>query len=182
VDKGVDLVVFLAQDLGVVGVGGQPFEAEEQDMLQGQGVGVRGRVGLEAVLLALGHQVRHGALGLEGGRPGRKIPRPPGGLDPGLELFPERHGAVDQAHKALGIEVHIGEGGKGGLAGEDIDLPVADANLVAGYGHLGQTLQGVNQQVLERRHFGVFAAHPQDAAAFALGCLLALITKHGISS
>ena len=79
VEEGVDLVVLLAEDPGVVGVGADPLEAEEQDVLQGQGVGVGGRVGLEAVRVALGHQFIHAAWagrwrGRRGNRPGR--PRP----------------------------------------------------------------------------------------------------------
>jgi hypothetical protein len=39
-DEGVDLVVFLPQNPGVVGVGRHPFEAEKQGVLQGQDIGV----------------------------------------------------------------------------------------------------------------------------------------------
>ena len=59
-DEGVDLVVFLAQDLGVVGIGADPLDPEQQGVLEGEDVGVRRGVGFQAHRLGLLH---HGLLG-----------------------------------------------------------------------------------------------------------------------
>ncbi len=47
-DEGVDLFVFLAQNPGVIGVGADPLDAEQQGVLEGQDVGVGGGIGFEA--------------------------------------------------------------------------------------------------------------------------------------
>ena len=73
VDEGVNLVVFLAQDLGVIGVSADPLEAEQQGVLQGEDVGVRRRVGFQAHRLGLlQHALQVGGRG-EGGRACGKI-------------------------------------------------------------------------------------------------------------
>ncbi len=178
VNEGVNLLILLAQNPGMIGVGAHALDSKEQNVLQRQGVGVGRRVRFEAVLLALGHQLLHTALGLISGRPLGEVGPASCGLDFALELFPELGAAVDQGDKTLGVEIHVGEGGEAGLTGENIDVFVAHSNLPARHGHLGQPLQGVNEKVLQRRHLGIFATHSQDSAAFALGCLLTLVTKH----
>jgi hypothetical protein len=48
--------------------------------------------------------------------------------------------------------------------------------------HLGKPLYRINEKILERGHIGLFAAYADFGASFAFGCLLALKTKHGVSS
>ena len=47
-----------------------------------------------------------------------------------------------------------------------------------GGGHSGQTLGGVDQQILHGSHFRFLAADPDNGAAFAAGSFLTLITEH----
>ena len=47
-DEGIDLVVFLPQNPGVVGIGADPLDAEQQGVLQGQDIGIGGGIGFEA--------------------------------------------------------------------------------------------------------------------------------------
>ena len=82
VDEGIDLVVFLAQDLGVIGVGADPLDAEEQGVFEGEDIGVRRGIGFQPHRLALLEQALHGGLGLKGGRAGAEIGTlPPAALD-----------------------------------------------------------------------------------------------------
>ena len=177
-DEGVDLVVFLAQDLGVIGVGADPLDAEEQGVLQGEDVRVRRGVGFQAHRLGL---LQHGFLvgsRRKGGRARGEIGLAARGLDLGLQTVPQLHALLDEFNEPLGVEVHVGQGGKRRLDGKDIDLPVADADLAPRHRHLGQPLQAVDQQVLQGRHFGVLAAYPLNGAPHALRRLFTLIAKH----
>ena len=129
--EGVNLVVFLAQDLGVIGVGGDPLDTEEQGVLQGEDVRVRRGVGFQAHRLGL---LQHGFLigsRDKGGRTGGKIGLAARGLDPLLQKVPPFHAFLDKFDEPGGIEVHVGQGGKGRLDGEDVDFPVVDAHLRA---------------------------------------------------
>jgi hypothetical protein len=44
VHESVDLLVLLPQDLGVIGVGADALDAEQQRVLQGKDVGILGRI------------------------------------------------------------------------------------------------------------------------------------------
>ena len=61
VDEGVHGRVFLAQDLGVIGVGRHALDPEEQGVLEGKDVGVGRRVGHQPHLFPLGHEPFQGA-------------------------------------------------------------------------------------------------------------------------
>ena len=100
------------------------------------------------------------------------------GLDFGLQGFPMLDGVVDPGDETGRVKIDVGQGGKGGLQGEDVHLFIADAHLAAGHGHLGQADEGIDQQVLQGRNFGIFAADTLYGAAFAFGSLFTLITKH----
>ena len=59
----VDLVVRLAEDLGVVGIGGHAFDAEEHDVLEGTDVLVLHRTArMLGDLFTLGHHCRRSCL------------------------------------------------------------------------------------------------------------------------
>ncbi len=73
VDEGIDLFVFLPQDPGVVGIGADPFDAEEQGVLQGQDIGIGGGIGFEAHRFGLLDQAVQGGGGVKGGRAGAEI-------------------------------------------------------------------------------------------------------------
>ncbi len=182
VDKGVDPVVFLAQDLGVAGVGADSLEPEQQGVLQGENVRVDVRVGFQTHPLPLLHQPRQGLFRAEQGC-GRFSDRLGAGFNgPCLEALPQLHAAVDERHEALRVEIHVGQGGKGGLAGENVGLLVVDA-LLAPFGRPEpETLQGVDEQILEAGHLRLLAAHSDHAAPLSFGGLLTLVTKHIFSS
>ncbi len=162
----------------MIGVGRDPLDAEQQGMLQGEDVRVHRRVGFQAHRLGL---LQHGFFigsRRKGGRTRREIDPAARGPDLGLETLPELDALLDEADESLGVEVHVGQGGKGSLDGEEVDLPVADSEPSPRQRHLGQPLQGIDQQVLQARHFGVLATNSLDGAGHALCRLFTLVTEH----
>ena len=91
-------------------------------------------------------------------------------------------GVVDQGDEPGRIEIDIGQGGENGFAGELVDGRVTDIDLGPGDRHLGDALGRINEKVLKGGDVGLFAAYADLGASFAFGCLLALKTKHGVSS
>ena len=144
-DEGIDLVVFLPQNPGVVGIGADPLDAEQQGVLQGQDIGIGGGIGFEAHGFGLLDQSLLGGFGLKGGRAGGKIDLAPFGHDFGLEAFPQKYTLIDKSDQPLGIEINVGQGRKRRFAGKGVDIPVADADFAAFHGHLRQPLEAVNQ-------------------------------------
>ena len=89
-DEGIDLVVFLPQNPGVVGIGADSLDAEQQGVLQGHDIGVRGGIGFEAHRFGLLDHSLLAGFGLKGGRAAPKIGLAPFGHDFGLEAIPAK--------------------------------------------------------------------------------------------
>jgi len=184
VEKGVDLVVVLAQDLAVVCVGCHTLQAVNQDF--------DGRADVlvfvqrkDAVLLALFHQVPCR-------RPGRRAVGELAGLDAvchaegalveSLGLLLHVEALPDGRFKAGRIEVHVGDRGEKTFQHEDIDCPVFRPQLARFVGEKSKALQAVQQVVLQGRNLRFLAAHAHYVASVSLCSLLALMTEHVVSS
>ena len=113
------------------------------------------------------------------GRAIREVGLAAGRGDLVVEDFPFGGRFVNQTDKTFGIEVHIGQGGKTGFDGKDVDIPVGNTELAPLHRHLGQAHQGIEQQILQGRHLRALAANPLHGAGGALGGLFALVAKHG---
>ena len=96
-DEGIDLVVFLPQNPGVVGIGADALDAEQQGVLQGHDIGVRGGIGFEAHGFGLLDHALLAGFGLKGGRAGAEIHLAPFGHDFGLEAFPQKYTLIDKS-------------------------------------------------------------------------------------
>jgi len=179
VDEGVDHIVFLAQDPGVISVSGHTLESEEEGVLEGLDIGVVSRIGVDLHGLSLFDQIGNvgGRLETDAGLAGIRVAAR--GPDPGLQAVAQPHGLVDQGNETVFIKIHVGEGGKNRLAGEEVDLAVNDSGLAALVGHQGKTLGGMNEKILQGRDIRLLAADADNGAAFSLGSLFALVTKHG---
>ncbi len=184
VEEGVDLVVVLAQDLAVVCVGCHALQSVNQDFDGGTDVLVLVQR-QNAVLLTLLHQVPCR-------RPGRWAVVELAGLDavcraegalvksPGLLLHFEA--LPDGRFKAGRIEVHVGDRGEQTFQHEDVDLPVTRTVFTGFIGIDCQSLETVQQVVLQGRNLRLLAAHAHYVASDSLCSLLALMTEHGTTS
>jgi len=177
VDKGVDGRVFLPEDLGVVRVGRDALEPEQQGVLQGEDVGVCGRVGLQSRSFPLGDEPLEGVR-----RPEAQCidvreasARRP---DPVREPVASPDGLPDQVHEARRVEVHVRQRREERLHREDVRLAVDDPPL-ASLGCGGRKAdEGVDQEVLQGGHVVRLAADSPLRAGLALCRLFALVTEH----
>ena len=177
-DISVHFVIFLAENLGMIRVSGYALDAEERRMLKSQNVRVDGRVGLEPHGLALLDQLVQGGRRFESCGALWKINFSARRFHLGLESFSELHGAFDQRLESCRIKVDVRQGGERRLHRENVDLVIIDTLLAAFHCVEGQTLQRVDQQVLERSHIRRFPANTDLGATFAFCRLFTLITKH----
>ncbi|KAF5033274.1 hypothetical protein DSECCO2_608440 [anaerobic digester metagenome] len=166
--------VFLAEDGGMVGVGGHALEAEEQRVLEGEDVGVGLGDVLEAVLPALGDQAGEVRGRAEGGRAFGQLGGEAGGQ--GVALG---HGFLDPGLEVRRVEVDVGERGEKRLGEKASRLERhVLARGLGGGGRLAQARQGIDEQILEVRDLGFLAAHAELVATGSLGRLFALVAKH----
>ena len=177
-DERIDGRVFLAQDLGVVGVGRDALDAEEQRVLQGENVGVCRRVGLESRRFPLGDKPLEGSCRLERERVDARE-APARCLD-----FPGEHVAVfdclpDQGHESRRVEVHVRQRREERLHREDVRLAIDDALPPRLVRRGRQPDEGVDQEVLQGGHVVRLAADAPLRAGLAFYRLLALVTEHG---
>ena len=183
-EEGIDPVVVLAEDLGVVGVGGDALEAVGEELLQaGDVVAEPAPACLDRGGSALRDEPverrRRAAR-----RRGRRAPARrrrlacAGRLVERLRPVAHGRGALDQAAQALGVEVDVGDGGEERFDDEDVDLAVARAEGGGAMRVHGDALGGVDEQVLQGRGGSVLAADAGGGTTGALGGLLALITEH----
>ena len=180
-DEIADLVTGEPQDGGVLGVGRDPLQPEDQQVLQ------------RADVLVFRGQNSHGCgLFREGGR----IVRVPGGRvvqrlveaaavlflvcfhEPGLELFAPREGLLDGSHEALVVPVGVGDGHEKPLDDEEVVAVVRSAQLLEHLAVDGDPFKHVDQEVLEVGCLLGFAAYALDGAAGIPNGLLALVTEH----
>ena len=138
----------------MVGIGGHPAQAEQGGVLQGDDVGPLALGRGQGMVRGLLHHGLQAGRGLEVGRRLAELL-----TQPGLELLAALHRLGDVGREALGVKSPRWSGWLNrGPAGEAVGLRVGHALLPGGMGHDGQALEGVGQEVLQRRHLGVLAA------------------------
>ena len=128
VKESIDLVVFLPEDLSMVGIGRDSLDPEKQGVLQGEDIGIDARVRFEADLFALGHQSFQGFFGLKVCR-AVEIYIPAGRFYFGFQGLPNFNALIEKFNKTLRIEIHIGQGGKKRLRGEYVHLGIVDSDF-----------------------------------------------------
>jgi hypothetical protein len=79
----------------------------------------------------------------------------------------------------LGIEIDVRDGGEEEFQDGHVDFPISRPQLCGPRGVHRDALGRLDQQVLQGRGGGVFAAYAHGRATGAIGGLLALITVHG---
>ena len=178
VDEAGDGVVLLAEDPGVVRVGGDALEAVEQGLLQGADVLVRIERGDEVQGRALGGEARDGCRRLERGGGLGEVVLPPAAATFAFIAFAQRHRPLDQRLEARRVEVDVGQRGEDRLEREEVGRLVDDAPLPALGGEERQALHRVHQQILQVGDLAVLAAHPDFFAPDPLDRLFALVTEH----
>jgi len=177
-NKGVNLVVFLPQNLGVVRVSCNALDAEKQNVLKRPDI---------RVFLRARFQRGHGCLGRKrvGGRLRRKGNAGRFFIDCGAGFFGFVRKRVaqggrfaDQFHEAFRIEIHVGQRRKKRLDGKNIHLRIDNSRLARVRCHDRQAFERVNQQVLEGRYACVLSANARFHTPLAFCRLFALVTKH----
>ena len=182
-EKRVDLVVFLAEYLGMVCVRCRPLQAVGEQFLQAGDIVAQGFFSLcNADLLALCDE----SIQVAGRRPcGGAVER--FGFAAGLlaGILVEHLGAVahfrsfqNQSLKPRGVEVDVRHRGEQRFAGEHVDLRVFRPQRSRSVCVHGQSFGRVQQEILQRRGLRIFAANASLGASRALSSLFALITKH----
>jgi len=170
--------VFLAEDGGMVGVGGHALDAENQCMLERPDVVVGLRNVFKAVLGALGDKAGQIEGWDIGGRAFGQL-----GLDERGQGLALGHGFVDQGHEVGGVEIDVGQRGEHGLGEEAAGFQRhGHAFGLGGHGGLGQAGQGVDKEILQIGDVGLLAANAHFVATKAFGGLFALVAKHMSSS
>jgi len=176
-EKRVDGVVFLAEDVRVVRVGGNPLEAEEQNVAQGLNIGIFHRVALEPHGRGLGEKSFAGGRILEVGREFGEIGLPALGGDFALERFPVRDRLGDGVHEELFIEVHVRERREKRFTGKHVCFLIIYTNPAAFDRDQGKPWRAKTSSPAGR-HLGLLSTYSDLGASFAFCRLFALVTKH----
>jgi hypothetical protein len=116
--------------------------------------------------------------GLKAGVPPGRIGPSSGRLNLLCQHIPASDGFPDLLHEALRVKIHVGKGGKQGLADKTIQLAILEADAAPLHRDPGKALESVDLKVLQGSHIRLFAANAQLGAPFSLGGLFALKTKH----
>ena len=180
VEKGIDLIVVLAEDLAVVGIGGHPLETVDENLDGGTDVLVLVQ-GEDAVLLALLYQI--------GGRnPGRGTFTEDASLDPvcrsegvfvqGPGFFLQLVTFFDGRFEAGRVKVHVGDGGEEPFQDEDVNFLIFGAELPRLVGEESEPLESIEQIVLKVCNVRLLSAHSLNIASDSLCRLLTLMTEH----
>ncbi len=109
-NEGVNLVVFLPEDPGVVRIGAEPLDTENRGPHKGVDVFVDGRIRLDARLFRLLDHFLHGTGRLERGRAIGEIHFAPGASHLFLQAVSQRHGLADKARQVVGVKIDIRQG------------------------------------------------------------------------
>ena len=188
---GIDVVTFIAEHLGVVGICADALEPEQNKCAQADNVGPdhvlagedsdAGSLRQHTVLVRRRFEVgrasqrlRRSAEIARGRR--RGVPKP----------VADRCRLLDQGHDARGIEIDVGQRGEHGVQDETARILVHDAKLPGGPGVLRDALDRMEQQILQIGSHGVLAARAfcRGAAVACVGAfgLFALVAEHGLIS
>lgn len=85
---------------------------------------------------------------------------------------------ADLAGNSFMVEVGVGDGHKQAVHDHAVQFVRELVSRNARLHHIGCTLNGIDQQILELCQAGVLPAHPADGTAHTSRCFLALKTKH----
>ncbi len=138
----------LAEDGGVIGIGGDALEAVEQGLLERADVDVAIQGFDQIQGLALGGQFGDRAGRDEGGGCLGELGGAAGNPHLGLHGLAQLDRPLDQGDKAFRIEIDVGQGGKDGLKGKQVGGLVDNAQFPSFAGIEGQPLEGMDQQIL----------------------------------
>ncbi len=183
VEERVDLRVLLVKDPGVVGVSGHAFQTVYDQVFQADQVGAAsGDFLVDGNGLALGDQ----AVQIGGRRPGGRAGEcfgnfagfQRGGFIESFGFGLDFGALADDSRETLGIEVDVGDGGKQCFDDIFVNGRILGAEHGGAVGVHRYSLGDIQQQVLQGRCFGVFAADAEHVAAGPFGGLFTLITKH----
>ena len=95
-----------------------------------------------------------------------------------LERVPQRGRLVNEGDEALRVEVGVSDGGKQRLGYEQVGFRVRNAHLTALHAPERDAFQQPDEQILQIRHVGRFAADTLDRTALVLERFLTLVTEH----
>jgi hypothetical protein len=169
----VHALVLMTENGRVVGVGGHAFESVNEDLLQGAQVFVGFQRLGDAVLLALGDQAFQAR-----GRGERGC----GGIDRdaslGLDGFAVGDGFIYEHLKTGRVEIHVGQGREHAFIDEAVHGRVGHALGPGLHRDLRESLQGVDEKILQGRYVGLLAANADLGASGSFGGLFTLIAKH----
>ncbi len=187
---GGDGVAFIAEHLGMEGVGADALEPEENQRAQADNVlPDRALAGENADIGRLGQHALHICGRFKPGRAGQGCggaAQPVGGACGGIaHAVAHRGGLLDQRHEAGRIEVDVGQRREHGVQDEAARLLIHHAELPGCAGMLCHALDRVEQQILQIGGGGVFSALAFGCrAAVSVGGslgLFALVAEHAVS-
>ncbi len=183
VEEGVDLVVLLPEDVGVVGIGGHALQAGRQQLLQaGDVLSELLLAAQDADLLALLDQAVEAGGRLPGSGAAQHFGRLAGLLRglfvSGLQALAYPGRLAQERSQSFGIEVDVGDGTEQRLEREYVSIVVGHAELARPVRVHPYALGCVYQEVLKGGRACILSAHPHDRTPDALGCLLALVAEH----
>ena len=182
-ERGVDLRVFLAENLGVIGVGRGALQAVEDQLLESGRIVAQPHLPLgERDLAALANQPIQIAGRLPGGGPverlGRLAGRGAGPFVHRLRPIADLGGVEQMPPQPLGVEIDVGDRGEEEFEDRPIDRRVAGVQFGRPMGVHRNALGGIHQQVLQVGGGRVLAADAILVATGSLRGLFALITEH----
>ena len=183
VEERVHLVAFLPENLRVVRVRRDAFQAVNDEFLQaGDVVAERLLAAQDGDLLDLAVQALRVSRRLPRRRAGKRLGRLARGLAGGLvfRLHARAHfgGLGDHAAQGGRVEIDVGQRREDRLDRENVRLMVLHTQFPRARRVHGKALARVDQQVLQSSDFRVLPAHPADRARDSFRRLLALIAKH----
>jgi hypothetical protein len=94
------------------------------------------------------------------------------------QVIPAGNCFLDESHKTLAVKICISDGGEKRLCDEEIRLIILDTHSATACAPEGNSLEQVNEQVLQAGYLSGFSAHTAPGAARIFHSFLALITKH----
>ena len=177
-DERGDRIVLLTKYRRMLGVGGYPFKAEQERMLERPDVAVARRPGHQPQVLALLHHLGFCRCGFQGRAAFGEIRLSARRCDLPAEPVPQMDGLAHVIDEPSRVVVDVGKRRKKRVEGEYVDVVIYNAYFSAFHGKQGQALQRLDEQVLEAGYLMGFAAHAHHRASFTLGGLLTLVTKH----
>jgi len=180
-----DLGVLFAQHIRVIIIGRDTLEPDDDQLAKRAPI---------LIQIAVGDNTRHRAVAdprvhrVLFGFPGRRlrnrpvkglaVGRPIGRLKALAQGIPPSQSLLTEHIQRLGIKAHIGDGGKEPLGDKVACLGIFHSDLAGELTPDRDTLEQINQQVLQRRNLGRLATHAAHRATGAASRFFALKAKH----